>query len=93
MNNKSLTRKLCVNCVNLDIDGSQVASRLRSDPATHDIPLLFVTALVKDKELESTSGTIGGYLFLAKPISTEELIENMDKLLGEPTAKPNFKLL
>lgn len=76
-----------------DIDGSEVASRLRSDPATHDIPVLFLTALVKDKELASTAGTIGGHLFLAKPITTEELIENMDKLLGEPTAKPNFKPL
>lgn len=76
-----------------DVDGSEVASRLRSDPATQNIPVLFLTALVKDKELASTSGTIGGHLFLAKPITTEELVENMDKLLGELTAKPNFKLL
>lgn len=76
-----------------DVDGSEVASRLRSDPATHNIPVLFLTALVKHKELESTSGTIGGQMFLAKPITTEELVENMEKLLGEPTAKPNLKML
>jgi CheY-like chemotaxis protein len=75
-----------------DMDGSEVASRLKNDPATRDIPILFLTALVKDQEVASKSGTIGGFIFLAKPITTEELITNIDRTLGESN-KSELKLV
>lgn len=75
-----------------DMDGSEVASRLKNDPATRDIPILFLTALVKDQEVASKSGTIGGFIFLAKPITTDELITNIDRTLGESN-KSELKLV
>lgn len=66
-----------------DMDGSEVANRLKSDSATGNIPILFLTALVKNKEVETTSGTIGGHIFLAKPITTDELVKNIETVLVE----------
>ena len=65
-----------------DMDGSEVANRLKGDPVTGNIPILFLTALVKNKEVETTSGTIGGHIFLAKPITTDELVKNIETVLG-----------
>lgn len=72
-----------------DMDGSEVANRLKNDPATRNIPILFLTALVKDKEIETTSGAIGGHLFLAKPITTDELVQSIDRMLGESPQSQN----
>lgn len=72
-----------------DMDGSEVANRLKNDPATRNIPILFLTALVKDKEVETTSGAIGGHLFLAKPITTDELVQSIDRMLGESPQSQN----
>jgi len=66
-----------------DMDGSEVANRLKGDPGTRNIPILFLTALVKNKEVETTSGTIGGHIFLAKPITTDELVKNIETVLVE----------
>lgn len=71
-----------------DMDGSEVANQLRDDPLTRSIPILFLTALVKDQEIESTSGTIGGHLFLAKPITTEQLVRTVEKILGDLGESP-----
>ena len=71
-----------------DMDGSEVANRLKDDPLTRSIPILFLTALVKDQEIESTSGTIGGHLFLAKPITTEQLVRTVEKILGDLEESP-----
>lgn len=66
-----------------DIDGSEVANRLKNDPTTRDIPILFLTALVKNQEVETTSGAIGGHIFLAKPITTDELVQSIEGALGK----------
>ena len=75
-----------------DMDGSEVANRLKSDPVTRNIPILFLTALVKNKEIETKSGSIGGNIFLAKPITTDELVKSIDQALGEPPEKPEQKI-
>ncbi len=76
-----------------DMDGSEVANRLKSEPVTKDTPILFLTALVKDQEVESKSGTIGGHIFLAKPITTDELITNIEKTLEESPDKSDLKVV
>lgn len=70
-----------------DMDGSEVANRLKNDPVTSNIPVLFLTALVKNKEVATTSGSIGGHIFLAKPITTDDLVKSIDQALGESRAK------
>jgi CheY-like chemotaxis protein len=75
-----------------DMDGSEVANRLKNDPVTRNTPVLFLTALVKNKEVATASGTIGGHIFLAKPITADELIKSIEQVLGEPSEKSEQKL-
>jgi len=49
------------------MDGHAVLSQLRADPATHDIPVIFVTAL--DDEISEERGLkLGAVDYIAKPI-------------------------
>lgn len=75
-----------------DMDGSEVANRLKNDPVTRNTPILFLTALVKNKELQTTSGEIGGHIFLAKPITTDELVQSIERTLSDEPEKSERKL-
>lgn len=51
-----------------DIDGLEVCRRLKSDPETRDIPVIFVTA--QDKPDDETSGLGAGAVdFITKPVN------------------------
>src|SRR5215213_9446537 len=52
------------------IDGGDVAQQIRSDPMLAHVPIIFLTAIVSKKE---TDQTIGGYPFIAKPVSLEAI--------------------
>jgi len=62
-----------------DYDGGAVASRLKSDPALKDIPIIFLTATVSTREAGSRGTQRGGFFFLAKPVSIEHLIECIEQ--------------
>lgn len=64
-----------------DMEGSEVIVQLKNDASTRDIPVVFLTAVVKKEEVESGCGLIGGHPFIAKPISTSELINCIEKNL------------
>jgi CheY-like chemotaxis protein len=64
-----------------DMEGSEVAVQLKNDVNTRDIPVVFLTAVVKKEEVASGSGVIGGHPFIAKPISINELISCIEKNL------------
>lgn len=50
------------------IDGGDVAAQIRSDPSLSHIPIVFMTAIVSSKE---GGHEIGGFPFLAKPVSID----------------------
>jgi putative two-component system response regulator len=52
------------------IDGGDVAQQIRSDPALAHIPIVFLTAIVVERE---TKTDIGGFPFLAKPVSIDAI--------------------
>jgi two-component system OmpR family response regulator len=55
-----------------ETDGGDVAAQLRkSGPLTH-VPIVFLTAIVSQREA-STQDTIGGYPFLSKPVALDAL--------------------
>ena len=60
------------------LDGGDVAAKLRADEELKHIPIIFLTAIVSDKEA-SSSDLVGGFPFLAKPISLDRLIECIEK--------------
>ncbi len=67
-----------------DIDGDEVATQIKADPQLSDAIIVFLTAVASRQEVESHNGLIGGHSFLAKPVSTGEVIQCIRKHLGEP---------
>jgi len=64
-----------------DMEGSEVASQLNEDIETKNIPIVFLTAIVKEKEVQESGGVIAGHHFVAKPISADRLIEVIERML------------
>ncbi len=65
-----------------DMSGAEVAEELLLDDRTKNIPIIFITALVKKDEVKKDSGTVGGREFMAKPVSTEELVKRIETTLN-----------
>ena len=62
------------------IDGGDVAQQIRSDPSLAHIPIIFLTAIVSAKE---GGHEIGGFPFLAKPVSLEAIVTCIEEHLGD----------
>ena len=64
-----------------ELDGGDLAAKLRTEPMLARVPIVFLTAIVSPKECP-TEQIIGGYPFVAKPVSREALIQTIEKVLG-----------
>lgn len=64
-----------------DVDGGEVASMIQANPNLKAIPIVFLTATVSKREVGETGASRGGLFFLAKPVTTEQLLECIDKHL------------
>jgi two-component system cell cycle response regulator len=62
------------------LSGFEVCSRLKADPETREIPVLFVTALSQAGDKERALAA-GGDDFLMKPVQRTELLARVDGLL------------
>jgi CheY-like chemotaxis protein len=62
------------------IDGGEVAQQIRSDPMLAHVPIIFLTAIVSRSE---TKKDIGGFPFLAKPVSLEAVKQSIAEHIGE----------
>lgn len=63
-----------------DIRGSEAAKILRQNKATHDIPIVFVTASVMTEGLEEISA-IANSGFIGKPINTRTFANEIGKFI------------
>jgi CheY-like chemotaxis protein len=61
------------------IDGGDVAQQIRSDPSLAHIPIIFLTAIVSAKE---GGHEIGGFPFLAKPVSLDTIVKCIEEHIG-----------
>ena len=61
------------------LDGDEVYMTLRSDPATKKLPILTLTGLRSDKEIEAAQDEN----MFAKPVQFEKLFFRMKEILGE----------
>jgi len=64
-----------------DIDGGDVAARIRSDPVLKNVPIVFLTAGVSKETTRVKGNVIGGQTYLAKPISVDEVVRCIEKTL------------
>ena len=73
------TRKFWPDIIVLDVvmpglDGGEVHTQLMADPILKRIPIIFLTAIVRQKEVDEHKGMIGGSFYIAKPVSADGLI-------------------
>jgi CheY-like chemotaxis protein len=63
------------------MDGGAVAQNLLENKSTSEIPIVFLTALLRKAEVEENTGKIGGHFFIAKPVDPKELIKKIELIL------------
>ncbi len=56
------------------MDGGEVAGKIKEDQRFSQIPIVFLSAIVKKDETKPTGSNIGGLMFLAKPVRLDDLI-------------------
>ncbi|MDD8018018.1 MAG: hybrid sensor histidine kinase/response regulator [Bacteroidota bacterium] len=64
-----------------EMDGYETLERLRKEPTTSNIPVIFLTAQRKDPKSIEKGLELGAEEFLTKPIDTEELLVRTRMLL------------
>lgn len=69
------------------LDGFALVQRLRTNPKTRDIPVIFLSATYVTPEDKAFAMSLGAARFLEKPIDTEEFLLTIAELLtqGSPT--------
>jgi DNA-binding response OmpR family regulator len=78
-----------------DLSGWQVCERLKNEPRTTDIPVIFFTAYSQETDFQK-SKKLGAAIFLNKPLDPEELAEKIREILngnnGHLTGKESQQL-
>jgi len=64
------------------MDGGDISAALFADPATRDIPLLFLTALVSAADLAAQGHQLAGRAAVSKQAPIEEIRGRIRSLLG-----------
>jgi PleD family two-component response regulator len=63
-----------------DMNGYEVCQRLKIDPITRDIPVIFISAL--DEVLDKVKAfAVGGVDYITKPFSEEEVFARVENIL------------
>ena len=63
-----------------EVSGTDIAETLRGNEATKNIPIIFLTAIVTEEDVQKSDHKIGGEYFLSKPVRIEELLALVKKL-------------
>ena len=79
-----LAKEIKPNLILLDIvmpgmDGGDVLSVIRKDKSIEDIPIVFLTAIVREEEISSQISFTTGYSVLAKTVTVGELLACIKK--------------
>ncbi len=64
-----------------DMEGSEVAYKIKQQEELKNVPIIFLTATAREVEIDASTGSIGGQVFIAKPVSAEKLMEAIEKQL------------
>lgn len=66
-----------------EMNGIDLCRILKSNPSTKDIPVLFLSAMVAEKEIEKgvRAGAIG---YILKPFDPDEVTKKIEEILSKP---------
>jgi DNA-binding response OmpR family regulator len=81
MASRERTDLILLDIIITEIGGAQVEQLLFENPKTKNIPVMFITAIASRREVQSQEGVIGGRIFIAKPVTPEELMAKIDGIL------------
>jgi DNA-binding response OmpR family regulator len=62
------------------LDGLEVLTKLREDPATRDLPVVLLSARAQEQDV-AHGYSLGASTYIRKPFSPRELVAAIDKLL------------
>ena len=65
------------------ITGCAVSTLLSEDDSTRDIPIIFLTGYIDQKEAETLDHNLSGQLLVTKPFNVDDLISAIEKILGK----------
>ena len=65
------------------LGGEDIAAQLQEDGDFVNVPIVFLTALVREDETHASGNMIGGQYFVAKPVKIDLLIEVIRKALHQ----------
>ena len=67
-----------------DADGGAIAQDIGEDPQLKSVPIVFLSALIKENEIGGQGVVIGdgGHTYLAKPVEPDALIGHIQERLG-----------
>jgi len=66
-----------------EIDGGHLAAQIGSDRSFGGVPVIFLTAIVSEKETTANGKMIAGHFFLAKPASLAALTQCIEEFTEE----------
>ena len=66
-----------------ELDGFGLVHRMRLNPETRDIPVVFITATYVSPEDKEFAFNVGATQFIQKPINLEEFLETIAELLKQ----------
>ena len=74
------------------LDGFSLAQQVRTDPATHTIPIIFLSAAYVTPEDKIFAHSLGAILFMEKPVDTEDFLLTIAEVLaqGVPETTPTL---
>ncbi|MEE8360183.1 MAG: response regulator [Candidatus Omnitrophota bacterium] len=80
----NVAREFRPNLILLDVmmpdkDGGELANDIKRDAVIGNTPIVFLTAALTKEEAALQNNKIGGYPFMAKPVSLEDLIDCINK--------------
>jgi CheY-like chemotaxis protein len=65
------------------LDGFSLAQKMRTDPLTRNIPIIFLSATYVTSEDKTFAHSLGAVRFIEKPIDTEEFMLTIAEILTE----------
>jgi DNA-binding response OmpR family regulator len=69
------------------LDGREVCRRIKADPATADVPVIFLSARAQDMDVNSGL-ELGASAYITKPFDPVELLETVSRVLDGETVFP-----
>ena len=61
-----------------ELDGGEVQRQFKADASVSHIPIIFLTATVRQKDVDEHNGIIDGAAYIAKPVTADGLIKAIE---------------